>query len=78
VVVLHERETSQPRDEPLPPPSLETAEQPVITPRADQVTPAPAPPPEIPRLIDNVEQAPDPFDVRRQRRDQRRSRRVED
>jgi hypothetical protein len=38
----------------------------------------PLAPPELPRVIDDPLRAPDPFDLRRKRRDQRRSRRLDD
>ncbi len=49
-------------------------------PPEEEIAPGEVPPapPELPRVIDDPLRAPDPFDLRRQRRDKRRSRRLDD
>jgi len=70
------------REEPGLPPLVvfRSAEPPAPEPPPEETAPEEIPPAprEMPRVIDDPLRAPDPFDVRRQRRDQRRSRRLDE
>jgi len=68
-------QTSPMPEVPPVPSQKATAEHPVVT-EPLPTAPEPAAPPSIARLIEDADRAPDPMDLRRQRRDQRRSRRA--